>query len=62
MSAWIQTIAAIVLIALGALWSLQGAGYLAGSFMSGDRTWLIIGAVLLAAGVVLLVRVAARRR
>ena len=50
----IWTIAAIVLIALGGLWILQGVGWVQGSFMSGDRTWLVIGAVVAAAGLVLL--------
>lgn len=50
----VQIIVAIILIALGALWSLQGVGVIGGSFMSGDRTWLVIGVVLLAAGLVLI--------
>ena len=51
-----QFITAIVLIALGVLWILQGGGWVQGSFMSGDRTWLVIGIALAAAGVALLIR------
>ena len=47
---------AIALILLGGVWVLQGAGWLQGSFMTGDRTWLVIGIVLVAAGLALLVR------
>ena len=61
MSRRIQIILAILLLALGALWSGQGAGYIPGSFMSGDRTWLVVGIVLLVAGLVLLLRAARRR-
>jgi len=58
----IQIISAIVLMALGALWSLQGAGLLAGSFMTGQPTWLVIGIVLLVIGIVLFVHALARGR
>ena len=61
MSRRIQIILAILLLALGALWSGQGAGYIPGSFMSGDRTWLVVGVVLLVAGLVFLLRAARRR-
>jgi hypothetical protein len=61
MSRSIQIVVAIVLIVLGALWSGQGAGYIPGSFMSGDRTWLAIGVILLLAGLVLLLRALRRR-
>ena len=35
---------------IGLVWIGQGSGLLPGSFMSGDRTWLGIGLVLLVAG------------
>jgi uncharacterized membrane protein len=50
-----RIIVPVVFIALGALWSLQGAGLLGGSFMTGDRTWLTIGIVMIVVGLVLLV-------
>lgn len=43
-------IIALVLLALGALWTLQGANIIGGSFMSGQSQWLIIGIVSLIAG------------
>jgi hypothetical protein len=61
MNRLIQIVIAFVLIVLGALWSGQGAGYIPGSFMSGDRTWLVIGVILLLAGLVLLLRALLRR-
>src|SRR2546426_9747039 len=41
-----------VLVSLaGAVWALPGAGFLLGSFMSNDPTWLWIGIVTALAGV-----------
>ena len=51
-----KIIVAIILIALGALWSFQGVGWIGGSFMSGDRTWLVIGIAVAVAGLALLIR------
>jgi hypothetical protein len=39
---------------LGAIWTLQGLNILPGSFMTGDSTWVVIGLIALAAGLVLL--------
>lgn len=45
-----------VLIALiGAVWAFQGAGFLLGSFMSNDPTWLSIGIGTVVLGGVLIV-------
>ncbi|WP_214401916.1 hypothetical protein [Pseudonocardia lacus] len=53
----------VVLALVGAVWTLQGAGLLGGSFMTGSRLWLVIGLVCLVGGVWLLVRaVRARAR
>ena len=41
-----------VLVSLaGAVWALQGAGFLLGSFMSNDPTWLWIGVITTLIGV-----------
>ena len=40
-----------VLVALaGAVWTLQGLGYIGGSFMSGATVWAVIGPIVLLAG------------
>jgi hypothetical protein len=49
-------IIAALLILPGAIFTLQGANILPGSFMTGDPTWLVIGLIMVAAGVVVLVR------
>lgn len=49
----------IVLVALGALWTLQGVGVIGGSAMSGSTIWAIIGPVVAIVGIYLIAR---RRR
>ncbi len=46
------TIAAVMVI-VGAVWTLQGLGYLEGSFMTDNTTWAVIGPVLAGFGVAL---------
>ena len=41
---------------VGLVWTLQGAGVLPGSFMTGSRFWLAIGIILDIAGLYLLYR------
>ena len=53
--------ARIVLIVLGVIaviggviWVGQGTGVIPGSFMTGDRTWLVIGLIVGVVGIILL--------
>jgi hypothetical protein len=43
----------VVLLLLGLLWTLQGAGVVGGSFMTGQRMWLVIGIIVAVVGLVL---------
>ncbi len=45
-----------VLVVLGLVWFGQGMGWIGGSGMSGVRLWAVIGPILVAVGVVLVVR------
>lgn len=49
----VGTIIGILVLLLGALWVLQGAGVIGGSVMSGQSQWLYIGIAMLVAGLVL---------
>jgi hypothetical protein len=40
----------VLLLIIGAVWTLQGADLLGGSFMTGSRTWLVIGLLVLIGG------------
>ena len=48
----IRWIVAGVIIVLGLVWVGQGSGLIPGSFMTGDPRWALIGAVLVAVGIV----------
>jgi len=48
---WILVGVGIVLILLGALWTLQGVGILGGSLMSGQTFWAIVGVIVLIVGI-----------
>lgn len=40
-------------ILVGGVWILQGSGVLLGSFMTGQRLWLVIGIVVAVIGIAL---------
>ena len=46
----------------GIIWTLQGLGYIGGSFMSGVTVWAVIGPLVALAGLVLLVIAGRARR
>ena len=53
---WWLRIVGLLLVLVGGLWTLQGFGVVGGSFMTGSTTWLVIGLVLVLAGLALLAR------
>lgn len=40
----------LLAILAGAVWTLQGVGFIPGSFMSSNTTWVIIGLVTVVGG------------
>ena len=46
----VANIVGVLMVLIGALWTLQGSNVLAGSAMSGQSMWLWIGIVVLIAG------------
>jgi hypothetical protein len=51
------------LVALtGAVWTLQGLGYINGSFMTGATLWAVIGPIVLLAGLAIIVLALRGRR
>ena len=60
-----QVLLAVVGVAAvlaGLVWTLQGLGYVGGSFMSGATMWAIIGPVVALAGLVLIIIASRSRR
>jgi hypothetical protein len=58
----VRPIAGAILLVIGVLWALQGAGAVGGGAMSGHSQWLVIGLVVALAGVALLISGVAKRR
>ncbi|MGH3471773.1 MAG: hypothetical protein ACRDPG_06980 [Nocardioidaceae bacterium] len=50
-----------VCVVVGAVFTLQGLGYLSGSPMTGVAAWAIIGPIMVLLGLALVVRVLDRR-
>ena len=46
---------------IGLIWMLQGLSVIPGSSMTGNKTWLYIGLICLAAGIALIIAVRAQR-
>ena len=51
-----------LLVAVGAVWTFQGLGYLEGSAMTGVETWAIIGPIVAGLGVALAISIVGRMR
>ena len=60
LTVWIVLGALIALT--GAVWTLQGLGYIGGSFMSGATLWAVIGPIVLLAGLAIIVLALRGRR
>jgi hypothetical protein len=53
---WTWLLPGLVLLLLGALWALQGAGLVGGSVMSGRTLWIWIGGLVALVGLALTYR------
>jgi hypothetical protein len=51
---WVLLVLGLILVLLGGIWTLQGAGILLGSPMTGDSFWTIVGLLVVIAGGVLI--------
>jgi hypothetical protein len=62
MASWLRALLAVLLILVGAVWTLQGLDLLGGSAMSGVTLWAIVGPIVLIVGPWLLWRGVRRTR
>ena len=51
---WPYVVPGVLLVAVGAVWTLQGFNILGGSAMSGSTLWAVIGPIVLIAGLALI--------
>ncbi|MGK5442421.1 hypothetical protein ACSNN7_11460 [Micromonospora sp. URMC 105] len=63
MRGWLTLTLGLLAVVVGAVWTVQGLGYVGGSVMTDQRIWAVIGPVLILIGLVVLWRgLKARRR
>ncbi|MFY1683961.1 hypothetical protein ACN265_20765 [Micromonospora sp. WMMD730] len=62
MRGWLTLTLGLLAVVVGAVWTVQGLGYVDGSLMSDERLWAFIGPLLVLAGLVLLWRGLRARR
>jgi hypothetical protein len=58
----VLVVAGLAAVLAGLVWTLQGLGYVGGSFMSGATVWAVIGPLVALAGLVLVTLGLRRRR
>lgn len=52
---WVAIVGGVVMMLIGAIWTLQGASILLGSPMTGENFWLYTGIIVFLLGVTLAV-------
>jgi hypothetical protein len=50
----VSVVVGLAMVAVGALWTFQGLGYVGGSAMTGQSFWAIVGPLVAGLGVALL--------
>ena len=58
----VLVVAGVAAVLAGLVWTLQGLGYVSGSFMSGATVWAVIGPLVALAGLALVTLGLRRRR
>jgi hypothetical protein len=58
----VAVVVGVVMLLLGGVWTLQGLGYIGGSFMSGSATWAVVGPAVAGLGLALVIVALQRRR
>ncbi|SCG64857.1 hypothetical protein [Micromonospora halophytica] len=62
MRGWFTLTLGLLAVVVGAVWTVQGLGYVSGSVMTDQRVWAVLGPVLTLAGLGLLWRGMRSRR
>ena len=55
MKSWVIVALGGLTTLVGAVWALQGLGYLEGSSMTGETVWAVIGPIVAGLGVALMI-------
>ncbi|GAB3180850.1 hypothetical protein FHX75_111958 [Micromonospora palomenae] len=63
MRGWLTLTLGLLAVVVGAVWTVQGLGYVGGSVMTDQRIWAVLGPVVILIGLLVLWRgLKARRR
>ncbi|MEU5938073.1 hypothetical protein ABZ807_02615 [Micromonospora sp. NPDC047548] len=62
MRGWLTLTLGLLAVVVGAVWTVQGLGYVGGSAMTDQRIWAVVGPVLILIGLVVLWRGLRTRR
>ncbi|MEU8330726.1 hypothetical protein [Micromonospora sp. NPDC048839] len=54
MRGWLSLTLGLLAVVIGAVWTVQGLGYVSGSVMTDERIWAVIGPLVALAGLVVL--------
>ncbi|WFF04129.1 hypothetical protein [Micromonospora sp. WMMD964] len=54
MRGWLPLTLGLLAVVVGAVWTVQGLGYVNGSLMTGERIWAVLGPLVALAGLVVL--------
>jgi hypothetical protein len=55
MKGWLPLTLGLLAVVVGAVWTLQGLGYVGGSVMTGVTLWAVVGPIVALVGVALIV-------
>jgi hypothetical protein len=56
------TVIGVLFVVAGGVWTLQGVGYIKGSFMTGTTTWSVVGPIVVIIGLAMAATGLRRRR
>ncbi|MEV0724519.1 hypothetical protein AB0I37_17290 [Micromonospora purpureochromogenes] len=62
MRGWLMLTLGLLAVVVGAVWTVQGLGYVGGSVMTDQRIWAVLGPVVILIGLVVLWRGLKTRR
>jgi hypothetical protein len=51
---WLALVLGLFAVVIGAVWTLQGLGYLGGSAMTGETVWAVVGPIVGVVGLLLI--------
>ena len=54
MRGWLPLTLGLLAVVIGAVWTVQGLGYVSGSVMTDEKIWAVIGPIVAVAGLVVL--------